>query len=94
MVWFLTLAMNNARFDVLVGVFLTTLLHDSAMMLDVAGNAGRFCRRRFITNITASDRCDADGDAGSLAPRQLYTDAATSSVFPPWPTASAVSCFT
>ena len=58
----------------------------------VAGNAGRICRRWFVSDVTAGDHCDADGDAGSLEPRQLYTDTATSPAVPSRQAAASVSC--
>ena len=63
------------------------------VMFDVVGNARCVRGCRFVSNIIAGGQCDADGDASSLAPRELYTDTATSPVIPPGQTAAPVSCF-
>ena len=61
------------------------------VLCDIAGNAGRGCRRWSVSYITAGDQLDADGAPGSLELRQLATDTATSPAFPSRPAAASVS---
>jgi len=46
----------------------STLTSSASVLFDIAGDAGRGCGWWFVSDITAGDHSDADGDAGSMEP--------------------------